>query len=246
MIKQLIAKSFYDGLDNFVKLVLTNVIFAACVIGVGFSRNIFLIALFTLMASFHFLGVNGMAIGIVEESGRLLANYTCAIKKFGHFVLFTLGLFIVLLDFFFVIPWYFSAAKLIWYIAGFVVLYLAIMICMVLQYYYPLCLAYEEDNPFETLKKSLVFLFSNFGFSAFCFLKNMLDLAISVATIFLLPGLSGVAITQNTAVEFIILQKQWMNEKKVDKRNASADLFLAPEMEKYQGRSLKNFLFPGK
>lgn len=246
MYKLLLKKSFFDGWDHILILFLTNIVFAAAILLILYTDSFFLVPVILLFFSFHLLGMSGAAYNMTGDVGKWYEGYVKAIRKAGHFFVFYFVLLLVFLMLGYAAPLYLSTGDFFLYTIGFFLLFAGLVILIALMYYYPLCMMLENDKPFTILKKCFIVLFDNFGFSIYCLMKNICDMAVSVLTMFLMPGIVGVTITQTNALRFIMLRYDWMEEKKVGKHNVSADMYLAPVFEQYRERNLRTLFFPWK
>lgn len=246
MKKLLLKKCFFDGWDSLLVLFLNNLVFLFIIAGVFYFDSILMECILLAIASFHFLGVNGMANCIVHGKGKSITAYTEAIKKVGHFVLFYVIALFMVFSVLYIVPVYFSYGDLIWDALGFFLLFIVIVLGLALVYYYPLALQLPNDGPFKTLRKAFMVLGDNLGFSIYCTFKDIFDLTISVITAFLVPGFTGIAINRSTAVYFFMLKYDYMEKEKVSREYAFADRFLEPVYEEYQERNFGTLFVPWK
>ena len=246
MYKLLLKKSFFDGWDNILFLCLSNIVFAACVAAVAVTGKTVVLLVSVLVFSFHLLGVNGAAFNFVRCKGGWAEGYAKAIRKAGHLAVFYVAMILCAYIVLYVAPMYMSFGDLVWYTLGVFMFSCGIILFLVMIYYFPLCLALENDGPFKTLKKCFIVFFDNFKFSVYLWLKNICDLTLSVFTVLLMPGFSGLCISTNTAVYFMMLRYDYMEEKKVGKHNVSADMYLSSLSEQYSERNLHTLFFPWK
>lgn len=246
MYKTLIKKSFFDGWDNILFLFLSNIVFAALIFAFFALQQTYFVYLVFLVFSIHFCGVNGAAFNITHEQKSCFKGYLSSIKKVGHWVLFYFVFSICFLLIFSITPIYMGQGDIIWYSIGFFVFFAALIVALNLFFYFPLALSLKNDKPLKTLKKCFLVFFDNFIFSVYCILKDICDLTISILTAFLMPGISGVAVTHNNAVLFFMLRYDWMEEKKVGKHDVSSDMYLKPLQENLKNRNLGTLFFPWK
>ena len=205
MFKLLNKKSFFNGWDNILVLALSNVVFCAVILGVIFWDFMPAFLILFLPFSFHMMGMNAVAHKWAYNRKAEISDYTQAIKnRFWHIILFYFILCLMFYSVSFAIPYYLLQMGMIGMILGFALLWLSLLCLAALMYYFPMALEVATDSPFRTLKKCFILFFDNFTFSLKLLVKNAVDCALSVLTSFLLPGFTGISITNNNAVKFLM------------------------------------------
>jgi len=105
----------------------------------------------------------------------------------------------------------------------------------------------ENSNIITVLKKSAFFLFDNIGFSIFISVYSILLFLISIATAFIIPGISAILYNHQLALKLRMYKYQYIENNELTNRNKIPwDSVLITEKEKLGPRSLKGLFFPWK
>ena len=107
-----------------------------------------------------------------------------------------------------------------------------------------------HNNFKKCLKKSYILFFDNVGFSLALGLINLLNIIISVFTMGLVPGLSGMQVSVTDALHLRIYKYDWYEVNpgmtKEQRKEIPWDDLLVNDKKLLGKRTLKNFLFPWK
>lgn len=252
-----LKKSFFDGFDNFWKLVVLNIIFGLfIVLGVFlplhvFSGNFNILLISFLFVSF-FLSLYSFGANYFlfkwscYEQGSLkdcLRNYK---GKFKLIVIHT----ILSYSIFLVIPLsqylYISGGKLLGLFATLLLFDLEIVFFMIHQYFYPVCFYYDSDGA-SVLKRCLAIAVDNFGYSFLLILRTVIDFAITVLSFSTVPGICGIGLARMDMVRFLTRRYQYIEANNgISKKDADWKLILANDLESTGKRTFRNMIFPWK
>ncbi len=245
MRKILTKKSFYDGWDNLPVLAVFNIVFFLIFIAFLFWNISFAFLILFLPFSFHLLGVNGAVFSWISYEGKGFYNYAKAIKeKWKHALLFYAICCFVFLSCLYTLPAYLTQESFGFIALGFCLLFILLLSVLLMFFYFPLAFALPKDGPLKTVKKCFLVIFDNFGFCLHCMIKNILDLAISVLTALLVPGITGLCITQNNAVRFLMKKYDWLEENNAKKLEISESELLKDDIQLLSTRNLRNLINP--
>lgn len=247
-------KSFYDWMDNLASVLFANLIYvliailtvvSVLVIGeFNSAGTLLLIALIVLLVDLVSLGVSGLAYSWVRMGKPGFKDFIHPIKThFTHFLLKWVidfaGLSAVVIG----IPYYLTVLSIIGYASALICFWFGILSFLTMQYYYPLSAMMEKDSPVKTLKKSIVIMWDNLGYSFFFGLKWLVELVLSVVTAGFVPGFSGINISRACLTKFLMLRYTYVEENKTDKNSVSWDAVLEDEKRdnfKRFGKAEKN------
>ena len=103
------------------------------------------------------------------------------------------------------------------------------------------------DGPVKTLKKCFIVSFDNPGKSLFLVLHIIFDTVISVLTVGLLPGISGIMLSGAGMTKLLMKKYDWLEENPgKTKKDINWDELLEEERENVGVRTLKGMIFPWK
>jgi hypothetical protein len=256
MVGFFIKKSFFDGWDHLFTLIPLNLGFVlALALGAALPGAIGAPTWLALA-----IGVVALALGSVWWSTCVFALQGLA--DFGSFYFRDLpgylkkGLWpgvqmgVVLGGGFLVVsvglPFYLGIGGILGALAAGVIFWFAVIALLAMQYYVPLR-ARLGGGLRKNLRKSFVMFFDNPGFSVFLFLYSLVNLALSVALAFLIPGLAGVALSSDVALRLRMYKYDWLEEHpEGNRRQVPWDDLLEEDRELVGKRTLKGMIFPWK
>lgn len=252
-----IKKAFFDGWDNFVQLVLQNLVYV-CVIAL-----ILVSGLVAGESEFFFLVLVGLVLllfcvclGGTASVAHNWANYNSDTwKAFGkgirrnlaHSLLF-FGMLVALLFLIsYAIPFYMALSNIIGTIISVLLFWVFAGFLLALPYYFPLMMYLPGDGPFKTMKKCFIVLFDNLGFTILLFLHNLVDLVLSVFTMGIFTGVAGVMLGCMDAGKLLMKKYDWQEENPgKNAKEMDWDEVLYEEKENLGPRTIKNMIFPWK
>lgn len=250
-------KSFFDGYDNFLKLILFNFLYAAITVGGIWSsffffsdRPILLFLCFYLtsfLTAFYSFGVNFFLYKwSCYEKGYL---NDCVRQYRGNFkciVVFS----IILFFFLFVIPFtqylYLSESNPIGFLVTMVLFGFEILFLFVVQFYYPVCY-YSELSAKSVINICLAYSFDNIPYSLILAIRSVFDLALTVVSLGIIPGIGGIGLSGMTMVRLLTERYQFLEKNEsLSKKDADWNTILASDKVSTGKRTLRNMIFPWK
>ncbi|MGN1190089.1 MAG: hypothetical protein ACI4SL_06820, partial [Candidatus Ornithospirochaeta sp.] len=217
-----IKKAFFDGWDNFIQLVLQNIIYIilflliiGSVVVFGDNLGLFLPAAIVILFLFS-LSMGGSSVVVYNWSDYKSETWRPYMKGVGrnirHSMVFFLCLMVLLMLFFLVIPFYLSFDNIIGTILGVMMVWLSVFLLLVLPYYFPLMNLLPGDGPFKTLKKCFIIAGDNIGYTILLLLHNLVDIVLTVVTMGLLPGWCGVMLGGQDMMKLLMKKYDWIEE----------------------------------
>ena len=148
------------------------------------------------------------------------------------------------------LPYYAALADQLYYraLAVFLFWFLAVTV-IALQYLFPVY-ALMGNHFFKSLKKCYIIFFDNVAFSIGLTLVNILNVAISLLTLGMAPGIAGISYTCTNALKLRLYKYDWLEvnpglSRKEQKNVPWTDL-LKKEEEMLGPHPIKNALIPWK
>ncbi len=257
MVGFFIKKAFFDGWDNFLQLILQNFVYLGLLLA-GLSLMYLTSessALFFLSAAVIVL-LMCISLGGTAESAKNWADYKSEVwrpyargikRNIRHSLFFFLILALIFMCIYITIPFYLSFENAVGYILPIVMVWLVIFLVLALPYYFPLMTMLPGDGPVKTLKKCFLVSFDNPGKSLLLVLHILFDTVVSVLTIGLLPGISGIMLSGADMTKLLMKKYDWLEENPgKTKKDINWDELLQEERENVGVRTLKGMIFPWK
>lgn len=257
MVGFFIKKSFFDGWDNLLKLVLQNLIYVGFLmlnmfLLYSFGSNIYLFYLIITV----FIFVFSISLGGTAEVMKNYAYYkseTWSVYKRGikrnikHSLFFFLVVEILVFMVYFTIPFYLSFDNTLSFVPALILFWVLLFFLTALPYYFPLMTMMPGDGPMKTMKKAFIVLFDNPLLSLFLFLHILFDSALSVVTLGLLPGITGIMLSGSVMMKLLMKKYDYLSDNPdKTKKDISWDELLKEEKDTIGPRSLKSMIFPWK
>jgi len=251
-----IKKAFFDGWDNLIALVLLNLGFIALL------SSAYLVL--TAMSVSVVLGLTAAVLWLV-----LLQVYSGSVSFFTHqfacyqrpsakelvqygkealrYVPLMTGLsLMLLLVLFVVIPFYLATPGLFAAVSVAIVFWAMLFLGLAMLYYYPVA-AQMRDRPLKVLKKSMILVLDNLGFSLFLLVHTGITLAISLLTAFMIPGISSILMSHQAAVKLRLYKYDYLEQNpEASKRDIPWEALLMDDRDKIGPRTLRGMIFPWK
>ena len=257
MIGFLIKKVFFDIWDNLMMLVLQSLGYILPLglfvlsgyLGAEYPVvSVILLVVAMLAFSMYSLGVNAVVHGYSSYRKGGFRAFKDAFRfhighAFLHFGICMVIAFMILYG----IPFYFSMSNYIGLIIGFMIFWILVATVLAMQYFFPLCFHMEADGAFKTLKKCFLLVPDNLGTTLFLALRTIIDLALTVLTATMIPGLAGIALSRMDTVR-LLMKKYDFLEANPDckKKDINWEDLLYDEKKLVGPRSIKNMIFPWK
>jgi uncharacterized membrane protein YesL len=256
MIGFFLKKAFFDGWDNLLMLAVLNAGFILLVLiflalpglaSVSIGLTIFLLTLLIYLFHFYAGGVSlytaRLVTGPSPEIRELPSMVRQAWKVSAAFGTITvLQVFILLVG----LPFYFSIGGIIGLSALSVLFWISLLWLFMSQWIFPVR-AQLDTSLRSVFKKSALLFFDNPGFSLFLGLYTIFNFLLSIVTVFLMPGFSGILLSHQVALKLRIYKYDYLEEHPGLKRGEIPwEALLVEEKEKVGHRSLKGMIFPWK
>ena len=258
MIGFFIKKAFFDGWDNLIGLVLFNLIYIVLMF-VGFWAFSY-VASFSPALSFVVLAVVLLVYSLISGgTASVVSNYSNyqrdswnafrsgIVRNIRHSLLFFALNLLFFLNILIILPFYFAIGNIAGYIAVAVMGWIEVFIALAVAYYFPLMNLLPGDRPFKTLKKCLIIIGDNLGFTFFMLIYRLFMMAVSLFTMGLIPGIAGAQLAGQDAMKLLMFKYDYLEENRgADRRHIPWEDLLYDEKEKVGPRSFKNMIFPWK
>jgi hypothetical protein len=252
-----IKKSFFDGWDNLIGMVLHNlgylVVLLALFGSMSLSQShlVLSVASLVLTALLFALYTAGVSASAYAYSKYERIGFSGFYKGLKHSIRHALLFWVLtLLDaslIVLVIPFYLSFGNAFGTILSVILFWVFIGLFLALMYFYPLSNIMSGDRPLKTLKKSFLIVFDNLWFSLFLAFDMVVSFVISIFLAGLAPGGCGILLEGQDATRLLMLKYDYLEANPdEDKRKIPWDELLYDEQECVGHRSLKNMIFPWK
>jgi len=259
----LLKKSFCDGWDNLLSVIVTNVILLFTLLGslylaalsAKLENTLILVAIFVVacvLISILTFAFGDCAAEIANFNGIGFADYFKAIPgvlKDGS--LFGLLVAVVTILSGFAFDYYFiQMQSLVGVFLGSLILWLDVFLMLSLQWFLPIRSLMHNDFK-KCLKKCFIIFFDNTGFTILVGLHTLLSLAFTVLFIGFLPGFSGILIHNTNALRLRLYKYDYLEEHpelqtKKDRKNIPWEELIYDDRETLGPRKFRSFLFPWK
>ena len=257
MIGFLFKKVFFDIWDNLLMLVLMSLCIVAP-LGLLYLGTLFIdvnMGLFFAISAFavfffscYSLYLSSITFGYSRnKKGGFKAVKDAFRFHFGHVVLHFVVLIVLVLICLYGIPFYLAFENIFGLIMGMMLFWMTVIVVLALQYYFPLCLHMEADGAFKTLKKSFILVADNLGTSFFLAFRTIIDLALTILTAFMIPGVAGISLSRMDTVKLLMLKYDFLEANPdCTKKDLNWEDLLYEERQLVGPRSFKGMIFPWK
>ena len=257
MIGFLIKKVFFDIWDNLLMLVLQSLGFVAPLGLVFLSGYIgdanpvvaVIILVFAVLAfSMYSLGINAVVFGYSSyKKGGFRAFKDAFRFHIGHaFLHFGICLVLAFMSIY-GIPFYFSMSNYFGLIIGFMIFWIMVATVLAMQFFFPLCFHMEADGAFKTLKKCFLIVPDNLGTTLFLALRSIVDLALTILTASMIPGLAGIALSRMDTARLLMKKYDFLEANPdCNRKDINWEDLLYEEKKLVGPRSFKGMIFPWK
>jgi len=210
-----LKKAFFDGWDHVVPLMIINLLYLVipgCLVLVYINEPVNtplgITAMMTalLLSVFFFTGVSGITFQWSKYNRTWAKDFFQAIReKAGH----TIVLFVmlaVMIGVFLYVPYFLSLGNVLYMGLTMLVFWIFFFALLALQFYLPLAFYIKADGPVKTLKKCFILLSDNIAFSAWMFVKTIADVALSVVSATLVPGICGISLSHMDGLRLVLIR----------------------------------------
>lgn len=256
MIGFFIKKSFFDGWDNLIPLILFNIVYV-----IFLALGYLAVTLFTAYAVWGILAMLLWLFALQAYNGTVsffvfeFTNYKrpeikelkrCFQESLPYILLLTLASVVLLVIVFIVIPFYAMSAGILSAISLALMFWLSIFGWTAIMFYLPIA-RQLKDKPIKTLKKTFMVFIDNLGFSLFLLFYTLINTVISIATAFLIPGFASILMTHQIAFKLRMYKYDYLEENpEASRKDIPWDALLIDERDKVGHRTLKGMIFPWK
>lgn len=255
-----IKKWFFDLWDNLLPALVMNVAFVAplavflllpgVVAPLGFLAA-FLVTVLGFLLAFVFAGVCNrytldFSFARNFQFGQLLpylkASWLPSVVL--GTIMYGLGLFIRI-----GLPFYNQLNPTLGLVISVLIFWFTFFVLLAATYFWPLNAQFEPKIK-KLIKKSFILVFDNPGFTLFMFLGGLIILALSVLTLTMFPGVTGLLLWFQVGLKLRMYKYDYLetvdpNEPR-NKIKIPWDTLLANEREQVGPRTLKGMFFPWK
>lgn len=251
-----IKKVFFDAWDNLLPLIVLNLGFVIIIAGFAYSSILFepgsvgfFIAYIILIGLLNFYsgGVAGYTKELIS-SGRaeLKSIISLSLMTWKQNLVLSIITLVEVAVLFIGFPFYLSMGGIPGLVGAITIFWVTIFWLLSSMYYFPV--GYQLDGGIKKqIKKSILIVFDNTGFSVFLGFHTIVLFAISFVTAFLIPGISVILMSHQIALKLRLYKYDYLEENpEVSRRQIPWEALLLEEKEKIGSRSLKGMIFPWK
>ena len=257
MIGFFIKKSFFDGWDNFLSLVLQNLVYVTIfalsltlIYFVGSSAVGFYLSLllFLLLLSLSMGGTAEVCKNYSNYKSETWSVYIKGVKRnIKHSLLFFLVSLLLIILTTLTIPFYSSFDSFFGIILSLIMVWVLIFFLLAMPFYFPLMTLLPGDGPVKTLRKAFIIVLDNPGQTLFLFLHFLFDSVLTILTVGLLPGVGGIMLANQDMMKILMKKYDYLEEHpEKTKKDINWDSLLQEEKDTIGPRSLKSMIFPWK
>lgn len=260
MYKFFIKKNFFDGWDNMINIIISNLVMLGVLSIFIFSAHY--VVDYSLSISFLLIALGFIAITIFTfafgKSAKDIADFKVVpiksyFKEIPHVIkdaiLFSLIIGLLFLLLYVAIPFYVSLSNTVGLLLAALVLWLVIISFLALQWFLPLR-SLMGNNFMKCLKKSFMLFFDNPMFSIFLLFYNAVLCLLSIPVFLIVPSFAGITLSSVNAVRLRLNKYDYIENhpelSKKQRKHLPWKEILKDDIEAVGNRSIKSFIFPGK
>ncbi|MBF9016066.1 MULTISPECIES: hypothetical protein [unclassified Oceanispirochaeta] len=121
-----------------------------------------------------------------------------------------------------------------------------VIVSITLVFFFPVMNNLDKDLR-KIVKKSFILFFDNTGVAVALAIGMLFNAGVSLALAFILPGIGGILILQESAMKLILMKYDYLEETPdADRKKIPWGALLREEREKVGVRTLKGTIFPWK
>jgi len=267
----LLKKNFCDGWDNLLSVVITNVLFLFCMVGIVILSSFVTSKLgadtsdmvfYLIQSGIMFLGVFILCVFELAygELSVKIANFE-SIRFYDFFkkipgvlkdalLLSVLIMLILFISVYCINFYFFQQQSLISLFIGALICWLDVFIILSLQWFVPIRCTFHNGF-FKCLKKCIIIFMDNTGFSIFMGIHNLLMVLISILPIGFFPSVAGIAIAKQNAFRLRLYKYDYLEEHPElktprERRQIPWEELIYEDRETLGPRKWRSFIFPWK
>ncbi|QEN07583.1 hypothetical protein EXM22_06120 [Oceanispirochaeta crateris] len=256
MILFMLKKAFWDAWDNMGRLLLINfVMILLLAVPVFIPKVLIGVPVLSVLSLVLSVLVIFIYTGAVSSYIRDLVHYKSPELKdilkhlkenwknsliFGIFSLF----------FYFVCITGFQFYGTLGSVLGLVGLAFLFWVCVIvsisMMFFFPI-MNNLDKNPVKILKKCFILFFDNTAAAVMLFIGIIVNAVVSLALAFILPGIAGIMILQESCMKLMLMKYDYLEENPdADRKKIPWNALIREEREKVGTRTLRGTIFPWK
>lgn len=257
----IIKKNFCDGWDNLLSLLIANLVFLFSAVALFMLNAVIGEKSILILLSFLFsMIVISILIFAYGEVAAKIANF-CGVGLLDFFkaipgvlkdaTLFGLMVSAIILISSFALRYYFiQMQSLLGFGIGCLLVWLDVFLFMAFQWFVPIR-SLMKNNFKKCLRKSIIIMFDNTGFTFAVTLYNLVMLVLSVACIGFFPSMGGILIGNTNALRILLYKYDYLEEHpelqgKRGRKPIPWEELIYEDRQTLGPRKFKSFLFPWK
>lgn len=252
-----IKKAFFDGWDNLISLVVLNLGHLLVLLALYGALELFTISIYggiavalvaLLLHSFYSGAVSSQVKEYVWYSRPGFSEFKGAFMRIWRHALLHFVINVLLATIFlFIIPFYLSYQSMFAFVIAVLVFWVALALLLAMMYFYALSIQMPDDKPLKTLKKSLVIVADNLGFSLFFGIYHIINLVLSILFATIIPGMAGINLSRQVAAKLLLFKYDYLEANpEANRKHIPWEELLFDEREKVGKRTFKGMIFPWK
>ena len=252
----MIKKTFFDMWDNLLKIVILNlgfILVSAIFLIVPYLHKFNII--WGLLGFFLSFIIFNIYYGTVSLFVLKIADYESAgfndfflyfKKSWKISILYSLSLILFMTIIIFVIPFYSRLNNYLGFFISFLFLWGTLIFFLSIQYFYQIYGRFNNSF-FKVIKKCLLVLFDNTGFSIYLVFVGIIIIILSLITGFIFPGISTFLLWQSVGLKLRLYKYDYLEENPdANRKKIPWDILLENDKEMVGKRTLKGMIFPWK
>lgn len=254
----LIKKSFFDGWDNMIPLVLLNLVFTAILalgimVPLRFVENPALGISIMVLSFLLFFLYSGVVSRNVMRIGNFKRPATIAefVEDFKDTWLNSLLLGVVVgvasSLFFFAARFYLAQGNFISLLGGVFLFWVYLVFIVSLNYFFPAMQRLGNKRFLVLIKKCFILFFDNPLLSIGMAIYSVILFVLSLVLALFIPGFAGIMLLHSNAVRLLLFKYDYLEENPdANRKKIPWGALLMDEKERIGPRGLKDMIFPWK
>lgn len=256
MIGFMLKKAFWDTWDNMGRILLINLLLILLLVVPVFIPQWFVnipvlsiaVLIIGVLAIFLYVGgISRYVKDLVAYKSPELKEIIQHIKdSWKQSLFFGIGSLVFYFICFVGFRFYSQLGNLMGVIGMAFLFWIFILVSVASSFFFPILNSLDRDVR-KILKKSFILLFDNTGTAVILFFAVLFNAGVSVALAFILPGIGGILVVQETALRLIMMKYDYLEENpEADRKKIPWGALLLDEKEKVGKRTFKGTIFPWK
>ncbi|MDC7235818.1 MAG: hypothetical protein PQJ58_21530 [Spirochaetales bacterium] len=256
MILFMFKKAFWDAWDNMGRLLLLNFVWL-------------LLAAIPVFVPRALASIPVLSISLLVVSVLLIFVYTGAVSAYVRDIIHynspdlkdiighlkgswkkSLVLGVAVIFFYFVcatgFQFYSAMGNAVGLIGMAFLFWICVIVSITLVFFFPVMNNLDKDLK-KIVKKSFILFFDNTGAAIAMSLGILVNAVISLALAFILPGIGGILVLQESGMKLLLMKYDYLEENPdADRKKIPWNALIRDEREKVGKRTLKGTIFPWK